>query len=202
MSRRKILQEDQSYTFRSYFDMPYEVDEILAEFGYTLLSARLSLPKSDRPLPRLPALQQQIEEILPYVSLSSETAKREMLVAPILTEVVRSCHCQLRIEYPLTVSNWLKGELDYLVRSKCSFTVIEAKRDDLTRGFTQLAVELIAIAQAEETDSVYGAVTIGEIWRFGKLDSLAQQITQDLTLYQVPDRLPELLSILIGIVDR
>ena len=30
----KILQEGQSYTFPSYFEMPYEADEILAEFGY------------------------------------------------------------------------------------------------------------------------------------------------------------------------
>ena len=31
MTRRQILQEDQSYTFPSYFEMPYEADEILAE---------------------------------------------------------------------------------------------------------------------------------------------------------------------------
>lgn len=31
-----ILKEDESYTFRSYFEMPYEPDEILAQFGYRL----------------------------------------------------------------------------------------------------------------------------------------------------------------------
>lgn len=35
MPKTKILQEGQSYTFRSYFEMPYEADEILAEFGYS-----------------------------------------------------------------------------------------------------------------------------------------------------------------------
>ena len=42
--QKKILQEGQSYTFRSYFEMPYEADEILAEFGYTLTRYRLPLP--------------------------------------------------------------------------------------------------------------------------------------------------------------
>ncbi|MBE9116186.1 hypothetical protein IQ249_09790 [Lusitaniella coriacea LEGE 07157] len=202
MSRHKILQDDCAYTFRSYFEMPYEPDEILAEFGYALIAKRMTLPKSASSLPRLLALKQQIEEILPLVSLSSETARRELLVAPVITEVVRLCQCQLRIEYPLNVNNWLKGELDYLLRAKNSLTVIEAKRDDLTRGFTQLAVELMALSQAEEKDCLYGAVTIGEIWRFGKLDTPARQIVQDLTLYQVPDDLEELLSILIGIINN
>ncbi|MDB9535014.1 hypothetical protein PN451_03980 [Dolichospermum planctonicum CS-1226] len=42
------------------------------------------------------------------------------------------------------MNNWLKGNLDYLLRSRESLLVIEAKNNDLARGFTQLAVELIA----------------------------------------------------------
>jgi hypothetical protein len=37
MSKIKILQEGQSYTFRSYFELPYEADEILAELSYSLV---------------------------------------------------------------------------------------------------------------------------------------------------------------------
>jgi hypothetical protein len=37
------------------------------------------------------------------------------------------------------------------------------------RGFTQLAAELIAISEVEEGDVFYGAVTIGDVWRFGRL---------------------------------
>jgi hypothetical protein len=50
----------------------------------------------------------------------------------------------LRIEYPVKVNNLLQGNLDYLIRSIYSLIVVEAKRDDLTCGFTQLAVEAIA----------------------------------------------------------
>ena len=201
MSKRKILQADQSYTFRSYFELPYEADDILAELNYSLMKSRLSLPKTTQQLNRLPQLKQTIEDILPFISLSNETARRETLVSPVVLEVVRYCQCQLRIEYPLVVNNWLKGNLDYLLRSKTTFLVIEAKNDDLTRGFTQLAVELIALSQSEEQDILYGAVTIGNVWQFGKLDRNKQQIDQDLNLFKVPDDLETLVSILVGILE-
>jgi len=202
MPKPPILQENQSYTFRSYFEMPYEPDEILAEFNYSLSKSRLSLPRTTRQLDRLQELQQRIEDSLSLVSLSSETARRETLVAPVLLEVARYCQCQVRMEYPLIVTNWLKGNLDYLLRLESSLLVVEAKNDDLTRGFTQLAVEMIALAQVEDQEVLYGAVTIGDAWRFGRLDSQQQQIIQDITLYRVPDDLEELMQVLVGIVER
>lgn len=49
MAKPKILQEDQEYTFRSYFEMTYEPEEILAEFGYTLIWSKLALLKTQKP---------------------------------------------------------------------------------------------------------------------------------------------------------
>ena len=176
MSKIKILQEGQSYTFRSYFELPYEADEILAELSYSLVKSRLSLPKTRKTLEGLSEIQNKLEDILPFVNLSNETARREILVSPILLEIVHCCHCQLRIEYPLKVNDWLKGSLDYLLRSTNDLLVIEAKNDDLTRGFTQLAVELIALAEVAENNILYGAVTMGDVWRFGKLNQTEKQI--------------------------
>jgi hypothetical protein len=205
MSKPKILKEGQSYTFRSYFELPYETEDILAELGHTFSRERIKLPQSTRQPERLPSLRQQIEELLPLVALSSETARREILVAPVLAELARFCHCQMRLEYPLNVNYRLKGNLDYLLRSdqikSQNFLVVEAKNDDLSRGFTQLAAELIALAQVEELDILYGAVTIGDAWRFGKLTVQPQHITQDITLYRVPDDLEILMGILVGILD-
>lgn len=104
MRKVPILQPGQSYTFRSYFEMPYEPDDILAEFGYSLKRSSLSLPQSTAELDRLPSLKSRIEESLPYVSLTSEAARRELLIAPILLDVVHYTRAQLRIEYPLTVT--------------------------------------------------------------------------------------------------
>ena len=201
MPKTKILQEGQSYIFRSYFQMPYEAEDILAEFDYTLHKSRLSLPLSQKQLDQLPALQQRLEDTLLLTSLSNEAARREALVFPVLLEVARLCQCQIRIEYPLTVNHWLKGNLDYLVRGKTRLIVVEAKHDDLTRGFTQLAVELIALTQVEEQNILYGAVTIGDAWRFGKIERTEHRITQDITLYRVPDDLEQLTQILIGLFD-
>ncbi|MDY6937287.1 MAG: hypothetical protein SWY16_06440 [Cyanobacteriota bacterium] len=201
MARPKILQADRNYTFGSYFEMPYGTDEILAEFGYHFSISRLSLPRTTRALDRLPYLQQQIEDIFPLVRLSNETARRETLVSPVLLEVIRYSQCQLRIEYPVTVSNWLTGNLDYLLKSDRELLIIKAKNDDLTRGFTQLSVELIALSLCEERDILYGAVTMGDTWRFGKLDRPNQSIVQDITLYNIPDNLEELTRILVGILE-
>jgi hypothetical protein len=203
MPKIKILQEDSSYTFQSYFELPYEADDILAEFNYSLVISHLSLPTTDRNLDRLPELEQRIEDILPLIRLSNETARRETLVSPIMIEVIRYCRCKMWIEYFLMVNQWLKGNLDYLLRSPShnSLLVIEAKKDDLTRGFTQLAVELIALSHVEEQNILYGAVTIGDVWRFGKLDRDAQQIFQDISLFRIPEDLENLVKVLVGILE-
>ena len=201
MSKLKILNKNESYTFHSYFDLPYETEDILKEFGYTFIPAKLSLPTTKKEIKRLPDVKQQIDEILPFISLSSETARRETLVSPVLLEIVRFCQCQLKIEYPLRVNNLLKGTLDYLLKSNHDLLVIEAKKDDLTKGFTQLAVELIALSEIEEQDIFYGAVTIGNIWQFGKLDTLKKEIYQDLNLFKIPDDLLTLGKVLVGILE-
>ncbi|MEG4489193.1 hypothetical protein [Microcoleus sp. D2_18a_B4] len=201
MVKQKILDEGREYTFRSYFDLPYETDEILAEFDYSLSKGSLSLPKTTRHLDRLIELRDKIEDILPLVSLSSETARRESLVSPVLLDLIRYCQCQLRFEYTLNVNSWLKGSLDYLVKSNQELLVIEAKNDDMTRGFTQLAVQLIAMSHVEDQNIFYGAVTMGDIWRFGKLDRNQHTIFQDTHLFTVPDDLDDLLKVMVGILD-
>ncbi|NJK68777.1 MAG: hypothetical protein HC789_13175 [Microcoleus sp. CSU_2_2] len=201
MVKRKILQEGREYTFRSYFELPYETDEILAEFGYSLAKAELSLPHTSRELEEINSLKQRIRATLPFISLSSETARRESLVSPILLDIVRYCQCQLRFEYTLNVNSWLKGNLDYLVQSNQQLLVIEAKNDDMTRGFTQLAVELIAMSHVEDKNIFYGAVTMGDVWRFGKLDRTQQTIFQDINLFKVPDDLEDLVKVIVGILD-
>lgn len=181
--------------------MTAEPEDILADLGYKLLTARLVLPRTRLVLSWEAELQARLERSLMVVTLTSETARRETLVAPILLDVAHHCHAQLRIEYPLSVSDWLKGNLDYLMRSIQSMVVIEAKKDDLTRGFTQLAAELIALAQSQSLASVYCAVTIGNAWRFGYLDAVNKTITQDIALYRIPDDLSQVMGTLVGILE-
>lgn len=202
MSKPSILQPGQSYTFRQYFEMTYEPEDILAEFGYTLKRQQLSLPQSTAELDRLDNLKTRIEESLSYISLTSEAARRELLIAPLLLDVVHYTHAQLRIEYPLIVTEQLKGSLDYYLYSVERLLVIEAKNADLAKGFTQLAVELIALDKwiDSEQPTLIGAVSTGDIWQFGILHRELHQIQQTLTLYRVPDDIEILLRILVKIL--
>lgn len=203
MSKVPIIQPNQSYTFRSYFEMSFEPEDILAEFGYSFQRASLNLEHSTVELDRLTNLKSRIEESLPYISLTSETARRELLIAPILLDLVHYTRAQLRIEYPLTVTDQLKGSLDYYLYSARRLLVVEAKNADLSRGFTQLAVELIALDEWSDSDepTLQGAVSTGDIWQFGLLYRKHRQIAQDLNLYRVPADLEELLRILIAILS-
>lgn len=199
-----ILHPDQSYTFRHYFDLPFEPEDILAELGYGLDRAELNWARYPDELDRLLETERRIRENLHYTSLTSEQARRELLVAPILTDLCHYTRSQLRIEYPLVANDWLKGNLDYWVRSEATLLVVEAKNDDLTRGFTQLAAELIALAQGqtEAHPILYGAVTTGDIWKLGRLHRAEKCIVQDLNLYRVPADLEELMRILVATLLR
>lgn len=203
MTKPAILQPGQSYTFRQYFEMAYEPEDILAEFGYTLQRSVLSLPQSTADLDRLDDLKSRIQESLPYISLTSEAARRELLIAPLLLDVVHYTRAQLRIEYPLTVTEQLKGSLDYYLYSVGKLLVVEAKNADLAKGFTQLAVELIALDQWTDSEQpiLQGAVSTGDIWQLGILHREQKQIQQGLTLYRVPDDLESLMRILIKILE-
>ncbi|NMF86341.1 hypothetical protein [Nodosilinea sp. P-1105] len=199
----KILQEGANYTFQNYFELPQDTDEILAEFGYDYVKARLQLPVTQAPIAGLDTLKAQIEETLPYVQITSESAKREVLIAPVLMRVATLSHQVLRFEYPLKVNDWLQGNLDYLIRGHNQVVVVEAKRDDLTRGFTQLAVEMIALATDDTAPAlVYGAVTMGNFWVFGRLNRETKRITQDIGGYQVPDDVEILVKTLVGILEQ
>ncbi|NJK35936.1 MAG: hypothetical protein HC919_13910 [Oscillatoriales cyanobacterium SM2_2_1] len=180
--------------------MSHDIDKILAEFGYAFRSDRLVLPHTSRDISPLLQLKQEIEANLKLTILSSEISRREAVIAPILFAVARFCHCQIRLEYSLNVNDWLKGNLDYLLISDQTFLVVEAKKDDLAKGFTQLATELIAISEAEGKNLLYGAVTIGDAWRFGVLDATQKLIVQDIGLIPIPDRLEDLFQILVGIL--
>jgi hypothetical protein len=183
--------------------MPFEPEDILAEFGYSFKRSLLNLPQSTTQLDRLTSLKSRIEESLPYISLTSEAARRELLIAPILLDVIHYTRAQLRIEYPLTITNQLKGSLDYYLYTSHKLLVIEAKNADLARGFTQLAVELIALNEWSDSDTPIsqGAVSTGDVWQFGLLNREDRQITQDLNLYRVPADLEELLRILVASLD-
>ena len=63
---------------------------------------------------------------------------------------------------------------------------------------------MIALDKAEESEQeiIYGAISIGELWRFGKLVRADKVIYEDINLFRVPTDLSELMSILVGILEE
>ncbi|MBC7515448.1 MAG: hypothetical protein H7237_03280 [Alkalinema sp. FL-bin-369] len=198
MNQPRILKLDESYTFSKYFELAFDIEDILADLGCQFDRANLVLPTIDLALD-LRELQEQLSDGIQYVSITSEQARREFLIAPVIRTVCRQTKQQVKVEYPITVSQWLKGTLDYYFRD---LLVIEAKRDNLENGFTQLAAELIALDQWTTSDRpiLYGAVTTGNDWRFGMFNRSTRCVTQDLKLYRVPEELGQLVSILVGLI--
>ncbi|NET54994.1 MAG: hypothetical protein F6K47_01935 [Symploca sp. SIO2E6] len=204
MSRAAIIQPEQSYSFADYSKLNFAPQDILAYFNVSLQRRSLQLPQYQGSLDRLTDLTTRIEESLPRLSLTSEMARREFLIAPVLTDVLHYTQATLNVEYPVAVSNQLKGSLDYLLQNQQIFLVIEAKKEDLERGFVQLAVELMALEQWMESEQtiLQGAISTGNIWQFGQFNCQSREVTQDLDLYRVPADLEHLLRILVKAITN
>ena len=202
--KKAILQPEQSLTFSDYAKFALSVEDVAAYFGYSHQPEALILPETAINIGDLQNLAEDLELNLMRVDTGSEIGIREFLIAPILMRILRLTDTRIRSEYALEVSHQLKGSLDYLLKSKSRMLIIEAKNGDLKRGFTQLAVELIALDRADDTEQTvfYGAVTIGDAWRFGKLTRTDKIIFEDINLFRVPADLRDLVKILIGVLEN
>ena len=202
---RKIFREGKKYTFNDYFDMGNPTDEIVAALGYSLRTQQIALPRhQDITQEALERISATYYSLIPKISINSEIAKREVMIAPVLHAVIQRMNATLNIEYPVDVNDKLSGTIDYLFRSSQELIVIEAKKGDLERGFTQLAAEMIAMDLYEEPNGlsrVYGAITIGEVWRFALLERAQKQLIKDIHTFRFPEDLREIFSILTGIIE-
>ena len=89
-------------------------------------------------------LRDRLEEILPFVPLTSELARREILISRVVTELIHYTQAELRIEYGLKVSNWLADtnigvnvETNNLGSNKIAYIVIAGNRNQLFIELTE-----------------------------------------------------------------
>jgi len=200
-----------SLSFSDYFKLNFYPEEILNYFDYSFEMKLLTFAKNVNNLAELESLEKRLIKSLPYITFDNEMARREFLIAPVLMDLIEYTKSNLKVCYALTVNNQLRGELDYFIESNIKsngevnhqFLVIEAKDENLERGFKQLAVEMVALAHVLEAKQryIFGAVSIGKVWQFGILDRQTKSVVQDLHLYRVPDDLKELMSILVAILN-
>ncbi|MEL6248137.1 MAG: hypothetical protein AAFN18_10730 [Cyanobacteria bacterium J06554_6] len=200
MPRTPILDPAASYTFSRYAELKFDTADILSEFGVSFKSLRLQLPQQ---LPiEIQTLNTELQENLTLVDPTSEIARREALIFPVLRTVCKFAKAPLKIEYPVSVSAQLRGSFDYFIPTAQNLLVIEAKNADIARGFTQLAVELIALDQWTDSSApvLYGTVTTGDTWKFGLFQRETRQIQKDINTFAIPSDLTQVMSTLFGIV--
>jgi len=201
--KKTILEENKAYTFSDYFKLPYSTRDILAELGYQFKIEKLELPKKHLENLNCEKLRDTFYKKLPHISLNSEAAKREFFVSPLLLELLDYINIEIDVEYTVNINERLKGCIDYVIHSSQEFIVIEAKNADMDKGFTQLSVELIAMDSYitdNKNNLLYGAVTMGDMWRFGVLDREKKIIKKDIDAFLVPADLEKLFTVLFGIL--
>ena len=195
-----ILKSGVACTFSQYFDLPFTIDDILAELGCTIERTTLNLPR--KPLSQsLELLQRELARNQNRIELVNEMARREALIGPILFEVAERSNQRINVEYSIAVNEHLRGTVDYYIAGQ-NLVVIEAKQADLVRGFTQLSAELVALDQWTRSTApiLYGAVTTGEDWRFGLFDRQRKVIQQDSKRFLIPQELEGLVETLLYIL--
>ncbi len=199
-----IIPEGTSLTFADYFKLNAYIEDVLDSFGYSHSVEGCELPRKKVEASRIAELKSYLEVVFPHVGLTNETARREFLIAPLLTEAVRQTGASLKVEFPLEVEERLKGTLDYFLRAAHQILVVEAKHGDLEKGFKQLAVELVALdrwAADSPEPRIFGAVSMGNVWQFGFVERAEKRIVEDYNTYGIPMLLEDVVGILVGLLS-
>jgi hypothetical protein len=142
----------------------------------------------------------------------SEASRCEAVIYPILREACKSFiqEYSLWSHKSIAADDILTGTPDYVVakRSQLGKNVLdfpllliaEAKQNDFVRGWGQCLAEMVAAQRLNGSTAlpVYGIVTDGEIWQFGKLvDSV---FTKNLSRVTI-DRLEEVYGAVFGLIE-
>lgn len=152
---------------------------------------------------------------IPFIALNSEKAKSEVLIYPIIRELMRrNRHISVFSGYAFNIKGQkgLNGSPDFLISAKPRsvepqspiFCLVETKNKSADEGFAQCAAEMYAARlfnqqTNEPYEIIYGAVTNAYDWVFLKLEGDTVYI--DTKRYFL-DNLPKLLGILQFIIDQ
>lgn len=150
------------------------------------------------------------------VAISSEKARSEMIISPILLEIRRKFNYQISlfsgVDFTVDSQRGLNGFCDFilslsseqlLVRSPV-IVLVESKNENLRSGLAQCIAEMVAAQLFNERSgnqikAIYGAVTIGTIWQFMKLEENIVSI--DLSEYYIKD-VKKILGILYSAIAQ
>ena len=132
-------------------------------------------------------LQATLAENIPLaVSINTEKARSELIIANILVEVRKQFNHKISlfsgIEFNVDKEKSLTGYCDFILCNSPEqllltapvITIVEAKNENLIGGLGQCIAEMVAARifneqEGQEQESIYGVVTTGTNWKFLKL---------------------------------
>ena len=180
------------------------LQEVLKVYQVRLVIERFIQPL---PLPVNEAFASDLTFTLQNIPVRvSEASIGEFMVAPVLKEVWKPYSDALLMwsHAPFGTEEPLMGTPDYffsrrsplgLVPDQPYLIVVEAKKDDFDAGWAQCLAAMLAAQKmnAQPAMTIFGCVSNGTVWSFGKLD--AQVLTQEFQQFVITN-LPELFAAL------
>jgi hypothetical protein len=195
-------------------DSDFKLSEIIQKFELTLneVSGLFADVPEEEPSNLLTTILK--ENIDLAVSINTEKARSEMIISPILLEVRRKLNNEISlfsgVDFNVDNQQGLNGFCDFLISLSKEqlfirapiITLVESKNENLKLGLAECIAEMLAAQLFNEQKQnaikiVYGAVTIGTIWQFLKLED--KTISIDLTEYYIKD-VKKILGILISAI--
>lgn len=164
----------------------FTIDALIEKFDLTIRDDAAFFA-SFPPLPISDLLKRTLDENIPVaLHFSTEKARSELLIMPVLMEVRRQLSRRISVfsGVPFNVASdeGLMGVCDFLlslspvqlVVQAPVVSVVEAKNDNIRAGIAQCIAEMIAAekfnaAKENLIESVFGVVTTGTIWQFFRL---------------------------------
>jgi hypothetical protein len=182
----------------------FDLATVQEKFGLTLREDEDLFPSAPEVSPT-PLLRQHLDEWAAVaLAVNTERSRAEMIIGPILMDVVRLTGKRVSLftgaTFDVDRSQGLNGVCDYLMANPVSHllithpvvAVVEAKKEDITAGLGQCFAELVAARlfnsrkEGNATDRMYGAVTTGNVWKFVRLEgSTANVDLSEYYLYQL-----------------
>jgi hypothetical protein len=162
-----------------------------------------------------PFLAATLRENAPLaLAIHTEKARSEMIIAPILIELRKMTGYKISLfsgqDFTVAPEQGLTGFCDYIISRSPeqlfivapALIVVEAKNENIKGGLAQclaamLAAQIFNARNGVEIESVFGAVTTGNLWKFVKLTQ--QTVIIDRYEYHV-NELERLLGVLLHIV--
>ena len=185
-----------------------KVFQLITNESRDLFSAAAAVEISD-------FLRQTLEKNLSLgLAINTEKARSELIVAPILVELLEQTHHQISLfsgkAFNVDKKRGLSGACGFIISLSTEqlfittpvIAIVEAKNDNPMNGIGQCVAEMVAARLFNEHEgnnitTIYGGITTGSVWKFLKLEG--QTVYIDLDEYHIND-IGKILGILLSMI--